>query len=399
MARQEIKARRNPNIQLCMWCLGRQYTPNVHQAEVVGRRVFKKAGLEPTEKCSLCDGVYEARDRIVQEIIEKTRGFEFCSFQLGVSVPSDKVEAEDELRSKLETGSGVGLKRGLSVLLRDELALKIGKRPSARRPELIITIKLPEAKIKVESKPMTVYVRYLKLTRGMPVKAPYCSSCHGVGCEKCKDMGIDLTSRTVEATLSKVLLNAFDGSKVKLSWSGVDEDDSIVVGSGRPMLAQIVSPKRRVSGFTRINMNASDDVQMTVVEAAEPERSRIEDLIKHVRAKAVFEKDLTVNEVNVLVKTFKGKAVSVSIGGNKRKERIVHELEINAMEGEAELFLRLDNAISVRHLISPYSLGKTEMGRVEPNFADVLPNNRVKWMLYDVVRFEEKHGWGKTLIM
>jgi tRNA pseudouridine synthase 10 len=92
---------------------------------------------------------------------------------------------------------------------------------------------------------MQLYVHghYLKLARGFCQSRWHCSECRGAGCEHCKGSGTNYPS--VEEEIGKVLMPAFGASGCILHASGREDVDVRCLGTGRPFVAELSSPKKR----------------------------------------------------------------------------------------------------------------------------------------------------------
>ncbi len=374
-------------VAICTWCLGRQYASSQGEIEKVGLRVTERLGLRNTGKCELCGNAFQRRREIEKRIIAELGQTEFSTFQVGVVLSNGSVDREDEMRSKLKLSSGISLKKGLTTMFRRDLAELLYRTPSLRNPEVTIRIGLPEESVYVERKPITFYVEYLKLRRGVPIRAIPCPKCQGEGCEACKGRGIE-EDESVEAALVGAFLEAFLGAKVRISWSGIEDESSLLLGSGRPTYVEVVAPTRRESGLLRLNMTPTKDIQFTVVELARLDRSRIEDLVKEVLVTADFESELVAADVRLLEQAYKGRDLVVP-RDRKSRPRRVHELVVVESGKKAKIRLLLDNRISLRQLLAPKSDFRTEVEGLQPSFADLLPTNRVLTVESDIVGFRK----------
>lgn len=373
-------------IKVCAWCLGRQYSSSPNEIERVGKRTADKLGLVHSETCELCGNVFKRRIEIVNRVIVELGEIEFSTFQVGVSLPSDSIEKEDEMRSRLRLSSGISLKKGLTTTFRQELSKRLSKKPAMRNPDITIRIGLPEESIQLESKPVTAYVEYLKLTRGIPVRAVPCADCGGQGCPSCQRTGIGKLDESIEAGLTRAFLDAFEGRRIKISWSGIEEDSSLLLGGGRPTYVEVVAPAKRLSGLMRLNMKPTKDMQLTKAEFAPLNREVIEALAKEVVVTADFESELAASDVQLLEQAYKNRDLVVVGDGRGRRKR-VYMLEVSPSGRRTRMRFVLDNGVNLRQVLALKAdlSGGQEMA--QPSFADLLPSNRILAIESDVVGF------------
>jgi tRNA pseudouridine(54/55) synthase len=376
------------HLEICAWCLGRQYASSQSEMEKVGLRVAKRLDLKLSGKCELCGNAFDRRREIEDEVIDRLNQIEFSTFQVGVALPNDSVDKEDEMRSKLKLSSGISLKKGLTTMLRRELAARLHKTTSLRNPEVTIKIDFPDEVVNIECKPVTVYVEYLKLERGVPIRATPCSACHGEGCTACEGLGIEKGDASVEAALAKAFLKAFHGDRIKISWSGIEDESSLLLGSGRPAYVEVVSPARRRTGLIQLDMMPTKGVQLTRAELAPLDRSRIEDLVKEVLVTADFESNLGTAEVRLLEQAYKERDLAV-VGERRARPRRVHELVILNPGRRVKMRLLLDNGINLRQLLAIKTDSGGKQERAQPSFSDLMPTNRVLEAESEIVRFHK----------
>jgi len=384
-------------VRICAWCLGRQYSSLPDYVEETGKSMAKKRGVELSKNCELCGGAFADRKRVIKNLVKTLQEYEFETFQVGVTLPSELVEREDEMRSKLKISTGVSLKKGLVSLYRKELARVLRKRPALKNPDVTIKLKLPMGDFEIECRPVTVYATYLKLESGIAVRASFCPECGGEGCTACEWHGVQKSDGSVEGLLLRYFIDGFGAKKAKISWSGFDDDKSRVLGRGRPILVELVAPSKRETGLFALKMKLSNEVQLIEAEMIQPARELIENLKKEVLLKAKFERDLSPDEIRVLEKAYRDREVIMhnAIDGRTRKKR-VYFLQISPTHDGFGVHLFLDNAVGIRQLVRVKSDNRFSEDGLEPSFADVLPQNRVTSFEYDILGFErlvaeEKH--------
>lgn len=166
--------------------------------------------------------------------------YEFRTFQIGVSLPSSYIEREDNVRSKLRIRGKNSIKNQFLSNLREMLKHTLNKDMDYLSPDLRIDLVINEDNefhFNIIPAPVVLACKYIKKKRGIPQK--YVGQAHLFG----DDSQHDNTS--LEEVISEYLKQITSGAKVKFSWIGGEDKESLVLGKGRPFFAEIIKPKRR----------------------------------------------------------------------------------------------------------------------------------------------------------
>jgi tRNA U54 and U55 pseudouridine synthase Pus10 len=253
-------------ISICDWCLGRQFSQDISRAKEFGASLVPN---RPKGTCQLCRDAYDRICEITNGAIEALSTFEFRDFQVGVTIPKDAVDLEDELRAKFKLSTGVGIKKALVSLFRHEIGYRLGKPAPFWSPDVTVKIDVMKSAYQVESKSLSYLVRYVKLERGIPTRADTCQNCKGSGCNLCNGLRIDISKPSVELFVTREFIRAFEASSVRISWTGTEDDDALVLGNGRPIYVRLMMPKKRYSGLTRLSLLVGGPVQIVLAEQSE----------------------------------------------------------------------------------------------------------------------------------
>jgi tRNA pseudouridine synthase 10 len=209
---------------------------------------------EPSE-CFICNNLMSRLETISNAIVSKVcEGYEFRTFHLGVSLPSSYIEREDEIRSKLKIRGRNSLKIQFLADLREIFRHDLGKEIDYQSPDVRIDLIINESNeffFDIIPAPIVLACKYLKKRRGIPQKHV------GSADIKVHDLGNEVQSDNVslEEVVSEYLKQITSGVKVKFSWIGGEDKESLVLGRGRPFFAEIIKPKRRTITAHSINLN------------------------------------------------------------------------------------------------------------------------------------------------
>ena len=182
-----------------------------------------------------------------KEIMEKAKSLEFSTFLLGVVLPTDfeeKLTEEERLAAKSE------MKRSLGMRL-EKAWKKRGIRADFTDPDVKFTLDFYRKRLVLSIKPLYIYGRYLKYSREIPQSKWPCRKCQGSGCDYCKGEGA-MYSETVEGLLASPLLKATGAKVTKMHAVGREDIDARMLGTGRPFVLELSSPKKRAPDLRKI---------------------------------------------------------------------------------------------------------------------------------------------------
>jgi len=205
----------------------------------VARSTLLKRGEKSEEKgrCYICGGKFDLLDDIIKKVIEELEEYEFKTFLVGIDLPRDVEEREDELKAEFKIEYGENLRNEFSREIGKKVSSLLSKDVDYRRPDIAILINPFEGSVKIHSNPLFIAGRYRKLKRGIPQTTWLCSKCRGKGCEECGGTG-KLYPESIEELISKPILEATSGSEAILHAAGREDIDVLMLGDGRPFVIE-----------------------------------------------------------------------------------------------------------------------------------------------------------------
>jgi tRNA pseudouridine synthase 10 len=223
---------------LCRNCSVRQ---GVFQSKSADLRVYE-------EDCYICQGLMHQVDSIVGNIIMAIDGrYEFDTFLIGASMPTEIYEREDELRAKFKIHGEESIKNQLTRMLRLRFANLTTTELDYLVPDLLINLLIQnknEIRINISSRNLLLAGRYIKKCRGMLQKQTKCHECSGKGCNFCGNSGLSGYD-SIEGVIAKYLMAITNGERLRFTWIGSEDRQSLVLGKGRPFFVSISDPKKR----------------------------------------------------------------------------------------------------------------------------------------------------------
>ena len=203
-----------------------------------------KFEVVPGPRCFVCQGAMDRIRRMAEIAVSRARRYQFMTFAVGVSLRDGVQEREDELRSDLKLKGNETIKTQAARLLATLVSDSTGKRVDRQRPDVTLLADFGASDVIVTSRPVFFYGRYTK-PRGISQRRMICEFCRGTGCKKCRGTGFDRRA-SVEEVLRKKLAGFSGSDRMTFTWLGSEDRESRVCSPGRPFVAEVKNPRRRV---------------------------------------------------------------------------------------------------------------------------------------------------------
>jgi tRNA pseudouridine synthase 10 len=344
-----------------------------------------KRRLPKTESatCFLCDNKFQQIDSLLQKILKVVEAFEYSTFLMGVELPVSVAEREDEFKAAFILGSSESIKHEFGRLLGKQMEAKTGKAVEFGKPDIMIIVNPFAERVKLQVNPLFVRGRYKKLVRDIPQSRWFCSSCRGRGCPKCGGTGL-MYPESVEAFISKPILEAAGGSESAFHASGREDIDARMLGTGRPFVVEISKPKKRrldLKALTEaVNDGAKEKVQISLLRFTNRDVVRklkkAENAQKEYRALVVFENEVSDADMHLLEEKLNAITIKqqtplrvVHRRADLTRERYIYKLKVKKLAAkEALMEVRCQGGLYVKELVSG------DEGRTVPSVAELLKN-------------------------
>jgi len=260
---------------LCLSCLKRQVNSKI------------KFSLQQGE-CFICGGFFERIDDVAKSVAEALSVYEFESFSIGLSAPSEWVEREDLIRSEFKLQGRRNVKSDASHKLVSKLA-KLLKKPINRlKPDVVAVLDVASGAVKVDARSIFLFGRYTKSRRGLPQKQPRCEICRGRGCPECDYTG-KIKGLSVEHLINQYLLKILQGAKTTFRWFGGEDERSLVLGAGRPFYVEVHNPKKRHLPTLTLPANLGYGVKLTQLTLLDDKPEKVPSFKLKVLARVFFQ--------------------------------------------------------------------------------------------------------------
>jgi tRNA pseudouridine synthase 10 len=367
------------------------------QREILCKYCAEREGLRlgarsTNLECSICRGLLSHLTKTASMVIEKSKGYEFETFLIGASLPQSLLDAEDELRAKLKIKGKENLKTQITRIVTRKVSQATGKRVDYSRPDLTIILNPADNNVTFAPRSIWLKAAYRKLERGIAQRAAMCGVCNGVGCASCSYTGKKHAS--VQSVASSYFTQLFEAESCNFVWLGSEDENSLVLGTGRPFYVEIVGPTKRT--FPRKNRTRekkqliSYSGQGVEILSAEILKSKPQQIPQfEVLAKVFLRRSESPNEAfksTEIVADFQNLAVNVKLSRKyKTVRRWVHSVEAQLEDYGASLTINCEGGIPLKKLVTGLD------GTVEPNFSSYVIGYEIdKERPFDILEVKAK---------
>ncbi|MEM2987503.1 MAG: tRNA pseudouridine(54/55) synthase Pus10, partial [Candidatus Bathyarchaeia archaeon] len=279
----------------------------------MGRRFSEK---KVAKTCFLCENSFENVDDLAKRAVEKLREYEYSNFLVGIELPVEVEEREDEFRACFGVEYGENIRLEFGRILSKKIATYSQKPVEHRKPDIVLLLNPITGEISVQINPLYIAGLYKKLVRGIPQSKWFCTDCRGKGCEKCNWTGKRYLE-SVEELISEPILKATDGVKTSFHASGREDVDARMLGKGRPFVIEVAQPKRRFLNLQEIedNVNANAKGKVEVSELRFVDKDFVRKLKKaelaqkEYRVTVEFEREVSNADLRLLEGKLSGSVI------------------------------------------------------------------------------------------
>ncbi len=324
------------------------------------------------------NGFFEEKElieEIFKKMVEIAGEKEFSKFRVAVSWPK---------KPKLDEVTKDHLKYAIQRVLNIELSEKLGKTIDFYNPDAIFLIDFNNNELFMRLEPVYVVGRYCKFSRKIAQTEYFCNKCRGKGCWYCKDTG-HFSEESVEELLEKIIVPHFGAKAMILHGAGREDLDVLMLGKGRPFIAQIISPQKRLVNLREIEEKINEELKekISVNSLQYSNEKEVAPLKNNPHDKIYLAKVAYYGEID-LIKIPIGKELVVKQGTPQRveKRRAILEREKKVTIIGADLIQCKNNCESERkffNLTVQTSHGtyvkefiSSDNGRTKPSISSIL---------------------------
>jgi len=316
------------------------------------------------------DGFFE--NDLVAILFQKVKDIlgeiEFSSFKLGVSWPKLMDDAQKS-----------HLKFSVQTELIKKIEVDLNKKVDFSSPDVEFLVDFPNKLVLVRIRPIYVAGNYCKHSREIAQTEYFCNKCRGSGCWYCNNTG-HFSSESVEQLIADSFVKKFEAKLLIMHGAGREDLDVLMLGKGRPFVAELVMPKKRFANLKEVeneinlkNKNVLAVNSLTFCELSNV--SVVKDSV-HNKVYSAFVvcsnkfdlKDLILNE-EISVAQYTPSRVEKRRAKLERQKKVTILNAVKISDKEFVLTLRTSHGTYVKEFIS------SDHGKTAPSISSMLKTN------------------------
>ena len=367
----------------------------VNGAFIMAAEILKKMKKRVGEKktCYLCEERFSLLKGLVKSSVRKLKRYEYSTFLVGMELPTEIEEREDEFKAEFE------IKHGESM--RNEFSRDIGKRISEitekqaeyKKPDIVIYVNPFTRQIKLQANPLYIAGRYRKLARGIPQSKWFCSKCRGDGCAQCNWTG-KMYPESIEEIIANPTLKATEGADVSFHAAGREDIDARMLGRGRPFILEVKKPRKRFVDLKTLGETINEEAKkkLEVLSLHFADRDAVRKLKKKEMAEKVykvvigFDRNISDKELKLIEEKLTDAVISQQTPlrvlhrrADRTREKHIYKAKIKRLAPDsAEMRIRCQGGLYIKELITG------DQGRTKPCVAEIT-NTRAEPLELDVL--------------
>jgi len=345
--------------------------------------ILKRMKKRVNEKrlCHLCSGRFDSLQDLVNGSVNQLQNYEYATFLVGVELPTEIEEREDEFKAEFEVKHGESMRNSFSREIGKKIAQATGKTADYKKPDVVVLVNPFKQQVSVQINPVYVAGRYRKLVRDIPQSRWLCSKCHGKGCANCNWTG-KMYPESVEELVGNPVREQAVGEEIALHGAGREDIDARMLGQGRPFVIEVKKPKKRFidlrSLAKTINERAKGKVEVSNLRFASKDlvrRLKKEEAAEKVyRAIVEFEKRVPDKALSMLERSLVNAVVKQQTPrrvlhrrADLVREKHIYEAKVKRLTpNRIELKLKCQGGLYIKELITG------DDGRTIPNVAEIV---------------------------
>ena len=345
--------------------------------------ILKEMKIKPSEpkSCQLCQGHLTSIEQLTHLALDKLHEYEYTTLLVGVELPIEVEEREDEFKGEFTIAHGESLRNEFSRSIGKRIAEATGKQIDYDRPEVVVLVNPWTRQVSLQINPVHIGGRYRKLVRDIPQSRWLCNSCRGKGCKQCSGTG-RMYPESIEEIVGLPALKLTQGEDIAFHGAGREDVDARMLGLGRPFVIEVKKPRKRAINLKTleetINTSAQGRVEVSNLNFANKDvvrrLKRGEEAQKLYRATVEVEKTVSQKQLTALKKALAGATIRqqtpnrvVHRRADLMREKYIYMANVKRLTpNHFELEIRCQGGLYVKELVTG------DDGRTVPSVAQIL---------------------------
>jgi len=353
---------------------------NFPMATQILKKLGKKTPPE-TQLCYLCSNRFDSLSGLVNLSVDKLKEYEYSTLLVGIELPTEVEEREDEFKGEFTVKHGESLRNELSRRIGKQISEATGKATEYERPDVVVLVDPFMEKVSLQVNPIYISGRYRKLVRGIPQSRWLCSHCRGKGCLQCNWTG-KMYPESVEEIIGNPTLKVTMGEDIAFHGAGREDIDARMLGRGRPFVIEVKKPRKRFINLQElkktINARAVGKVEVSGLRFANKDMVRRlkkgEAAQKLYRAIVELDKPTSKKQLVMLEKALSNAVIMQQTPkrvAHRRadlvREKYIYKAEVKRLTpNRFEIRIRCQGGLYIKELITG------DEGRTVPSVAETL---------------------------
>ena len=343
------------------------------------KKLKKRAGKG--RECYLCNDQFESLNELVDLSLKELKDYEYATFLVGVKLPTEIEEREDEFKAEFEVKHGENMRNHFSREIGKRIFETTQKPVDHKKPNVVILVNPFTRKVKLKANPLYIAGRYRKLTRGVPQSRWICMECGGKGCPQCNGTG-KMYPESVEEIIAEPTLQETAGEEASFHAAGREDIDARMLGRGRPFVIEIKKPKKRFVDLHDLadSINTQGKGKVKVLNLRFGDKNTVRRLKKTEAAEKVykaiveFDRSVSDEELETLEKTLNSTVVRQQTPmrvlhrrADRIREKYIYKAKVKRLTpNRMEMRVRCQGGLYIKELITG------DGGRTNPNVTDIV---------------------------
>ncbi len=367
----------------------------VNGASEIATALLRKMGKRVGEKreCYLCGERFKALPELADKVTENLEGYEYTTFLIGIKLPIEVEEREDEFKAEFEVKYGESIRNEFSREIGKKVSATVGKEVEHKAPDMAVLVNPFTGEVMPQANPLYIAGRYRKLVRGLPQSKWLCRECNGKGCPRCNWTG-KMYPESVEEIIAAPILKETGGEDASFHAAGREDIDARMLGHGRPFVLEVKKPKKRFIDLKALEKTINNEAQGKVraLNLRFTSKETVRKLKKQEAAEKAykvvveFDRDVSDEEVALLEKKFSGAVIRQQTPlrvlhrrSDRVREKHIYETKTKRLaSNRIEMRIRCQGGLYIKELVTG------DEGRTEPSVASVI-SAKVKPLELDVL--------------